>query len=284
MTHKPLPLPPGFCFLQDCCRLGDGPTSKLAALSGHWSALVERYPVLNTPFSQPPAEAWGALRRLLNDLEAFGKENGCIVDSRHVHERPMTDAEFEADLKQRGGRSTGSIVEIRAKDPAEEIREALRHQRIAWELSGVMGAPADYAASIDGLRDLWRKRIGHPPAVRRPASHAEVLDALDLLERKLDKRFPASPQGQPPTQASVAARDEGGPAAEEARPKRKRGRKPDTDQKKDERLWDAWRSGEYKTLTELGKEFRMTKREVERALDRHRKRLPKGRQRSRQPE
>jgi hypothetical protein len=53
-----------------------------------------------------------------------------------------------------------------------------------------MGAAVDYAASIDGLRDLWRERIGHPPTVPKPTSKTEALDALDLLERELDRRFP----------------------------------------------------------------------------------------------
>lgn len=52
-----------------------------------------------------------------------------------------------------------------------------------------------------------------------------------------------------------------------------RGRKPDTDAKQDKRIWDAWHTGRYQEYAELARELRLRPREVERAIDRHRKRL-----------
>jgi hypothetical protein len=51
------------------------------------------------------------------------------------------------------------------------------------------------------------------------------------------------------------------------------GRPRDTDEKADERVSDAWRSGHYKTYEELGNVMNKSKEEIERAIDRHRKRL-----------
>jgi hypothetical protein len=53
----------------------------------------------------------------------------------------------------------------------------------------------------------------------------------------------------------------------------KRGRKQDTDPKADERVWDAWKSGEHKDYEALGRELDMSKHEVQCAIDRHRHRL-----------
>ncbi len=51
---------------------------------------------------------------------------------------------------------------------------------------------------------------------------------------------------------------------------KKRGRKPDTDKKEDQRIFDAWGTGQHKTYEELGMEMGKTKAEVGRAIDRHR--------------
>jgi hypothetical protein len=57
---------------------------------------------------------------------------------------------------------------------------------------------------------------------------------------------------------------------------RKRGRPADTDQKGDKRVYDAWKSGRYKDYSELARELKMSKPDVERAIDRHRKRVERG--------
>jgi hypothetical protein len=61
---------------------------------------------------------------------------------------------------------------------------------------------------------------------------------------------------------------------ENQKPKGKRGRKPDTDPKMDSRVADAWQTGQYRTYAECGREFRMNKKQVKQAIDRHRKRQP----------
>jgi hypothetical protein len=57
----------------------------------------------------------------------------------------------------------------------------------------------------------------------------------------------------------------------------RRGRKPDSDPEADEQVWDAWNSGEHKDYEQLGHALGKAKGEIERALDRHRKRIKKGR-------
>ncbi|HMF15748.1 MAG TPA: hypothetical protein VKE98_01015 [Gemmataceae bacterium] len=55
---------------------------------------------------------------------------------------------------------------------------------------------------------------------------------------------------------------------------RRRGRQPDTDAKKDECIHNAWHSGNYKKYEELALALGgLSARDVERAIDRHRKRI-----------
>jgi hypothetical protein len=57
------------------------------------------------------------------------------------------------------------------------------------------------------------------------------------------------------------------------RPKRSRpGRPPDTNAQADQRLHDTWKSGRYASYEELARALGLTGREVELAVDRHRKR------------
>ena len=52
------------------------------------------------------------------------------------------------------------------------------------------------------------------------------------------------------------------------------GRKPDTDIDADRRLSEAWQTGAYLTYAALATERRISKSEVRKAIDRHRKRIP----------
>jgi hypothetical protein len=54
---------------------------------------------------------------------------------------------------------------------------------------------------------------------------------------------------------------------------RGRGRPRDTDPQVDQRIWDAWKSGEHKTYDDLARLLGTSAREVELAIDRHRRRL-----------
>ncbi len=56
----------------------------------------------------------------------------------------------------------------------------------------------------------------------------------------------------------------------------RRGRKPDTDPKKDKRIFDAWQSGHYKTYADLEDARDLPRGEGKRACDRHRKRSQEG--------
>ncbi len=66
----------------------------------------------------------------------------------------------------------------------------------------------------------------------------------------------------------------GGTVADPRRtsPRKKPGRKPDTDPKKDKQIADAWKTGQYKTYEDCAEELGKTQREVKLAIDRDRKR------------
>ena len=53
----------------------------------------------------------------------------------------------------------------------------------------------------------------------------------------------------------------------------KRGRKHESDPKEDNRIYDAWSTGEHKYYEEAARALAMKKLDVKRAIDRHRKRL-----------
>jgi hypothetical protein len=54
--------------------------------------------------------------------------------------------------------------------------------------------------------------------------------------------------------------------------KRRRGRPRDTNPKADEKIWDAWSTGEHKTYGDLARLQGTSAAEVARAIDRHRRR------------
>jgi hypothetical protein len=62
--------------------------------------------------------------------------------------------------------------------------------------------------------------------------------------------------------------------------KERRGKKHDTDEKADRRIFEAWDSGRYKEHKDLDKELRKKEGTTSLALDRHRKRSPSGKLRS----
>jgi hypothetical protein len=59
---------------------------------------------------------------------------------------------------------------------------------------------------------------------------------------------------------------------EETRGKRGRGRPRDTDVKADQRVYDMWSSGRYRTYEELGRQLNQPGKRVACTIDRHRKR------------
>jgi hypothetical protein len=58
--------------------------------------------------------------------------------------------------------------------------------------------------------------------------------------------------------------------------KRRRGRPGDTDARADQKIWDAWRTGEHKDYADLARLLGKSAREVARAIDRHRHRRARG--------
>jgi hypothetical protein len=81
-----------------------------------------------------------------------------------------------------------------------------------------------------------------------------------------------------------AGHDQGGAGQGEGkRPPRRRGRKPDTNPKEDQRVADAWASGQYKTYEELANALGRKERDVKLALDRvrWRERPPEAKRRRR---
>jgi hypothetical protein len=54
---------------------------------------------------------------------------------------------------------------------------------------------------------------------------------------------------------------------------RRRGRAGDTDPKADQKIWDAWKTGQHKDYADLARYLEVSEKEVARAIDRHRHRL-----------
>jgi hypothetical protein len=102
--------------------------------------------------------------------------------------------------------------------------------------------------------------------------------ALSEYQRRTKAGQVVEPKGPAPASQEQASLLE--PASPVIRPPRvvaasrksNRGRKPDTDAKADRRIAEAWDSGHYPTYEDLANELGMDKRDIERALDRHRKR------------
>jgi hypothetical protein len=74
--------------------------------------------------------------------------------------------------------------------------------------------------------------------------------------------------------------DQGEGVGGSSKPTAKRGRKPDPgiDPRRDERIADAWDSGQYENYADLARELAIDRREVGKAIDRHRKREARKRQ------
>jgi len=86
--------------------------------------------------------------------------------------------------------------------------------------------------------------------------------------------FELTPAGLEVAEALATAT--GQPAPLQQVKRKRRGRKRDTDVRLDQRIFEAWESGYYKSYAQLGQAFELTPRQVRLAIDRHRKRLPKG--------
>ena len=95
----------------------------------------------------------------------------------------------------------------------------------------------------------------------------ELLGFLQLLETAPSVALPTQP---PPKNQSPEKTE----LSEKAKAKRKRGRKPDTDLKEEQRIVAAWKTGRHKTYEECASALGRTPREISRAVDnnRHRKR------------
>ncbi len=63
------------------------------------------------------------------------------------------------------------------------------------------------------------------------------------------------------------------PKKRQSKKTQKRGRPVDTDPKADKQVYDAWKSGQYKTQAECARELGMEEKPAKNAIERHRKRL-----------
>jgi hypothetical protein len=167
-----------------------------------------------------PPNAWPKLRALLADLDRFGKAHRLTTDMPHV--RPKSLEEVDADL-QRFGRTSGSTLDTRTKDPIEAVSEEIRRQRLVL---GLQFDKADHLA-IEALLEFWRKQLPNdpPPHVQKVTCEGEALAVLDLLERGLN-------------QIASGQRADGAP---KHRGKRGRPRSPDHPNPKRRQLVEEWK-------------------------------------------
>lgn len=116
------------------------------------------------------------------------------------------------------------------------------------------------------------------------AEHLEIEfeKELELWDRRNAAQFAKAEPPKPSESRKGGDETESCPSKGAVNPTiGKRGRKKDSftsDIKKDQRIAEAWKTGQYSTYAELATAFGMNKDEVKNALDRHRKRAGKRRQ------
>lgn len=150
---------------------------------------------------------------------------------------------------------------------AHRIKEAVRNlvdktERFqSGEYSNMTDGECDYSAMpvSDCVRDLvfLLQRAKYLVPYELPVEE-HAINNLKLIQ--------SDPHAEVKTDAPKAG--------EQVAPtKPKRGRPNDTDPKADQRIYDAWKTGEHKTYADLGRELSKTERQITLAIDRHKKRI-----------
>lgn len=122
------------------------------------------------------------------------------------------------------------------------------------------------------------------PDIQHLAPKLDAMSKTDLAERlktAIGEKWPASKSSAPSAATDETKQNSAGITTGDAKENGKtqrRGRPADTDPKADQRIYDAWQTGRYKDYSELAatlstSDTPMTRRGVEAAIDRHRKRL-----------
>jgi hypothetical protein len=265
-----LPLPARYDFLNRCSDLGPGPAAELVALSRRWQELVEEYPNLHDEgvlarIGTPPGvpeRVYGEFQKILADLHAFGERNGCIpvpaLDLATAHFRSIT--------------STEQLLAF-CKEKKAELAPSTERREVAAVLH------------LDLLIEVWAvmDRLGTVVPPRPPLLRADRNEALVACLRDEKGKCPHPEDVLAAYDTAIAWCDrqiEEGRTKQKGQRKRARreskarpGRPADTDPKKDEKIYDAWKSGHYKTYEDLARDLGKTKYQIETAVDRHRKRL-----------
>lgn len=155
-----------------------------------------------------------------------------------------------------------AIKQMAPMAPLPPIRDAILRR------DAMLGASPGFAS----LRESCQANLG----IELTAD--SIATVVGRLATKLRKPF-ADVRSIPATDAVRILVADGPKADDERRvvePRRKRtGRPPDTDAKRDRRIADAWRTKEYENLDDLARAFGTSKPDVKRALDRDRKRRGK---------
>jgi hypothetical protein len=106
------------------------------------------------------------------------------------------------------------------------------------------------------------------------ATYADALDApcgeeaLTVRTIALDAR-----QGEANAATNqLKASSQGHQRGDSGKGRRTRGRPPDTDAKKDQRIFDAWKTRKHPRYEDLARDLGISEKEVSKAIDRHRKR------------
>ena len=111
----------------------------------------------------------------------------------------------------------------------------------------------------DKILSSWPK-----PNIDIEKVQAQIRIGIQNLAKQLDIGTVAVPTATEPIQSDVAP------------PKRKRGRRPDTDANQDRRIYEAWKSGTHSKFADLAIVLGRSEREVRLDVDRHEKRLRRG--------
>ena len=166
------------------------------------------------------------------------------------------------------------VAESRRAAEAELAAEAKRTEKAKLE------AEAGLAAEAERETEAELATKGELEAeAERTAKARRMADAKRAAEVKMTAEAKMAEQAELNKKADLqAAADFAATASNEQKPAgsnqtRKPGRPIDTDRKEDKGIFDLWKTGQYNTHADLGRELGISKRKVFLAIDRHRKRL-----------
>ena len=165
-----------------------------------------------------------------------------VETAMRLHEELLSwDESFMAELE-----GADEAVEKKAEELWCALRKVIHdHPEVQEALSTLLG-PIVHQCAIDN-------KAGFLDSLQRQKS-------FDITEAEIDE-------------AIIELTAIAFPRSKSTKKKETRGRPSDTDHDADRRIYEAWKTGQYKTYEDLAREKGVKGRDIELALNRHHKRL-----------